>query len=726
MSLAVNPPPPPNTTTSPPTDAPSRANLTQRSSTPHGYSGAGRKRGFAGPVGRGEQEEEDKGARLDSGGGDTTATDKDKDTPGSQRPKVEHVDPALCAGTGTGTSPGAGTGATEHESQSGSSDDHQRHDDDDEHHQHQHQHQHGQQGQGDGGDDQQGADTPTPGSVDAGNSFKKRKTTRSSRGVAHLTPEQLERKRANDREAQRAIRERQRQKTEHYEREIAQLKATKPYQELQHAVRQKEAVEAELADAKRRMAAVMAMIQPILGAVDGTPSPAQPPPPPPSQPVRSQPPRINTSGSTPNSAASPVSAGPHSRWQNSLSPATTTTTTTATIAPQPSPEMGVFDQQRYDLANNLNFDSSSRLGLEFLVDSNTKIARIKDGFDGAQDSPRYRHVPMQHDWTATSCTLPGMHGGPQPVQPPPQQQHEPQTMYGHGPTANGPYLPPVTSAMPTSSSSTAPAPVLLPIPHSSSSIPTATMTTMAPITTTTMPPITTTTTTTTTTTNTNTPPPLYTLTPRNCPPTCPLDSILLDFMTERRQRATEGLPPSEIVGPRYPSVSSLLNPAISVYSHPLSKVFTDILVCFPNLSTLPERVAVLYAMFLIMRWRVSPTRENYDRLPPWAQPSRVQLEHPHPAWYDYLPFPAMREKLVAEYREGVCLFENFFVSFSSTLCLNWPYDDAVVLLASPGGEELMINPVFEQHLKRLENWTVGEAFERAWPGLARLCNLKRG
>lgn len=86
----------------------------------------------------------------------------------------------------------------------------------------------------------------------------------------------------------------------------------------------------------------------------------------------------------------------------------------------------------------------------------------------------------------------------------------------------------------------------------------------------------------------------------------------------------------------------------------------------------------------------------------------------------------MRDKLVAEYRDGACPFENFFVPFSSTLNLNWPYDDSCVLLASPAGEELMINPVFEQHLARAENWTVGEAFEREFPVLARLCNLKRG
>jgi hypothetical protein len=52
---------------------------------------------------------------------------------------------------------------------------------------------------------------------------------------------------------------------EQYEREIAELKAQQPYQELQGVLRQKEAVEAELADVKRCLAAIVAMIQPVLG-----------------------------------------------------------------------------------------------------------------------------------------------------------------------------------------------------------------------------------------------------------------------------------------------------------------------------------------------------------------------------------------------------------------------------------------------------------------------------
>ena len=85
----------------------------------------------------------------------------------------------------------------------------------------------------------------------------------------------------------------------------------------------------------------------------------------------------------------------------------------------------------------------------------------------------------------------------------------------------------------------------------------------------------------------------HTVSVRNTRPTCPLDGLLLDFLAERRQQAEKGVASKELIGPAYPSVVSLLQPKRSHYSHPLSKVFTDMLGTFPDLSTLPEQVAVL-------------------------------------------------------------------------------------------------------------------------------------
>lgn len=87
----------------------------------------------------------------------------------------------------------------------------------------------------------------------------------SARGVANLTPEKLAKKRANDREAQRSIRLRTKHQIEEYEKRIAELTSQQPYQELQHVIRQKEMVEQENLDIKRRLSQVIALITPILG-----------------------------------------------------------------------------------------------------------------------------------------------------------------------------------------------------------------------------------------------------------------------------------------------------------------------------------------------------------------------------------------------------------------------------------------------------------------------------
>ena len=93
---------------------------------------------------------------------------------------------------------------------------------------------------------------------------KRRTSISSSRGVANLTPDQLAKKRANDREAQRAIRERTKIQIETLERRIRELTSQQPYQDLQHVIRQKEAVEAENEEIKRRLTTVLNLIQPLV------------------------------------------------------------------------------------------------------------------------------------------------------------------------------------------------------------------------------------------------------------------------------------------------------------------------------------------------------------------------------------------------------------------------------------------------------------------------------
>ncbi|KAL3427608.1 BZIP transcription factor [Phlyctema vagabunda] len=469
---------------------------------------------------------------------------------------------------------------------------------------------------------------------------KRRVTGNSSRGVANLTPDQLAKKRANDREAQRAIRERTKNQIETLERRIQELTSQQPYQELQHVIRQKEAVEAENAEIKKRLASVLAVIQPIVGhqGTEGSQYGVTSHPPVLGNPLVSC---ANRNAAVPNSMDSPGAAPPSqsTHWQAPQAPIG------ADIRGYPpSAAQQIVTQQRHDMTHALDM-GPERLALDFLLDGSQRINRIPNGMEGNPTEPNFHNQPHK-----TGRESPGHH----------------RSDTGSSASPHGHY----NIALHAATKAAFEAPI------------------------------------------------------QNGPPTCPLDNILLDFLQERQQQAADGVATPKLVGPAYPSVSSLLNPSRSALSHPLSKVFTDILGTFPDLSTLPEKIAVLYIMFLIMRWQISPTQENYDRLPDWVTPRASQLFTPHPAWIDHLPFPHMRDRLIRDYNPRDYLFDNFFIPFTTTLSLNWPYEPTDALLSSPETDELMINPIFERHLRKLENWTLGPAFARAMPGLVGTYRLK--
>ena len=86
----------------------------------------------------------------------------------------------------------------------------------------------------------------------------------ASRTVAELTPEQLQRKRANDREAQRNIRERQKERVKALEKRIQELETEDAHQRLEAVLREKHAVFSENESIRHRLAGVLNIVQSIL------------------------------------------------------------------------------------------------------------------------------------------------------------------------------------------------------------------------------------------------------------------------------------------------------------------------------------------------------------------------------------------------------------------------------------------------------------------------------
>ncbi|KAH5423322.1 hypothetical protein HBI23_205770 [Parastagonospora nodorum] len=505
-------------------------------------------------------------------------------------------------------------------------------------------------------------------------SNKKRRTGPNSRGVANLTPEQLARKRANDREAQRAIRERTKNQIDRLNQRIRDLENQQPYHDLQVVLREKEAVQAENADIRKRLHGVMTLIQPILrdaGPVAGLNelaaaaerSPLTVLPPHRDAPIQppSDPRQFHATlqdmaaGGTPtNGVHSPSVTDPGRPW---MYPGEGPTSHMRRYSNDNSPR---FDAARPQItAPDMPFDE--RLGVDFLLDNNQ--ARVVD-----------------------------------PNLPPPQLPQP----YNVSSDSQAQYAPNLVAHL--------------------------------------------------------------TL-PRNSSPTCPLDAILLTFLQDRQTRAAEGVPIKTLVGPLYPNFTSLVYPERQVESHPLSQLFTEILRTFPDICGKPEQVAIVFIMYLVMRWQIDPSQENYDRLPHWVTPRPTQLFVGHPCWFDHLPWPRLRDRLCLT--KPFLSFQNFFIPFTTTVSLNWPYEPQDVLLPAskvntsalsvtsssfsapsthvhPGSpqdpatpqpplgplpkeeDQWLINPAFESHLRDLGNWTLGPSFRGTFPQFADCVKIKEG
>lgn len=93
---------------------------------------------------------------------------------------------------------------------------------------------------------------------------KRKLNSTSARGVANLTPDQLAKKRANDRQAQRAIRERNKTHIDALEQQIRELSSQKPYLDLQAAQQHNERIRAENQELRQGLKAAMDIIQPLL------------------------------------------------------------------------------------------------------------------------------------------------------------------------------------------------------------------------------------------------------------------------------------------------------------------------------------------------------------------------------------------------------------------------------------------------------------------------------
>ncbi|KAF2192393.1 hypothetical protein K469DRAFT_716935, partial [Zopfia rhizophila CBS 207.26] len=106
-------------------------------------------------------------------------------------------------------------------------------------------------------------------------------------------------------------------------------------------------------------------------------------------------------------------------------------------------------------------------------------------------------------------------------------------------------------------------------------------------------------------------------------------------------------------------------------------------------------------------------------MPEWLRPVPSQLERPHPSWIDRIPWPKVRTYLI-DHPE--VKFDDFASAYSTSFLIRWDYEPNHVIITTTADDKggILINPIYEEHIRQLRNWTVEGVFRRKFPAIAEL------
>ncbi|KAL1891428.1 hypothetical protein Sste5346_007692 [Sporothrix stenoceras] len=154
-----------------------------------------------------------------------------------------------------------------------------------------------------------------------------------------------------------------------------------------------------------------------------------------------------------------------------------------------------------------------------------------------------------------------------------------------------------------------------------------------------------------------------------------------------------------------------------IASRPVLAAVATHVVWKSPLKHLTGRLSFLYKLAIYLRWCLCPTKENYEAIPEFLRPTPLQRRVPHPAWVDMIIWPDVRDSLI---RGGdYSAFELLRFVLGNTVSINWPYTEAHTFMECADGKRLALNPIFEAHIRNLDNYSVGYQAAMAFPVLSR-------
>lgn len=80
---------------------------------------------------------------------------------------------------------------------------------------------------------------------------------------------------------------------------------------------------------------------------------------------------------------------------------------------------------------------------------------------------------------------------------------------------------------------------------------------------------------------------------------------------------------------------------------------------------------------------------------------------------DHVPWPGMRSVLALKHTEHKQ--DDFYIPWCENLSVNWPHDPRDSMNRDDVTGQIVVSSAFEQHLRTLNNWSLGADFARKLP-----------
>lgn len=215
--------------------------------------------------------------------------------------------------------------------------------------------------------------------------------------------------------------------------------------------------------------------------------------------------------------------------------------------------------------------------------------------------------------------------------------------------------------------------------------------------------------------------PEWQVVPLHLPPETDLDRFIIET-TNSGRRLHQQTGAAELSQVQFPSISSLLNPNLGDDgTRPLTFALATHVVRNSTVKSITTRIALMYLLSHLLRWLVCRNRQSYEKLPDFLKPTHLQRTVPHPAWVDAITWPAARDNIIRTEAWKKITFDEFRRVTGACMSVNWPYTDSGAFSDLGDGQNLVLSPLFEDHIRRASNWTLSKSTAARFPFMKEFC-----